>query len=200
MGICNSNNNGKKEKMKLRNNKGKQPFSAPVKNRKKNNNMTNNLTTTMNTMSQIDIKSLNHENRIKPSLLYKYKSTYCNKGEQVSVMTATLQDLQGNSLLNNKTENNNTKAANSIYTIADENDSSNGFEIISEGIVDEDMVQKSTDKSTIDSYIEFVAQKDKFSSPKNKFDIYHSNKNSKNNNKLVEHCINKENQWRCSNN
>lgn len=193
MGICNSNNNGKKEKMKLRNNKGKQPFSAPVKNRKKNNNMTNNLTTTMNTMSQIDIKSLNHENRIKPSLLYKYKSTYCNKGEQVSVMTATLQDLQGNSLLNNKTENNNTKVANSIYTIADENDSSNGFEIISEGIVDEDMVQKSTDKSTIDSYIEFVAQKDKFSSPKNKFDIYHSNKNSKNNNKLVEHCINKEN-------
>ena len=199
MGICNSNNNGKKEKMKLRNNKGKQPFSAPVKNRKNNNNMTNNLTTTMNTMSQIDIKSLNHENRIKPSLLYKYKSTYCNKGEQVSVMTATLQDLQGNSLLNNKTENNNTKAANSIYTIADENDSSNGFEIISEGIVDEDMVQKSTDKSTIDSYIEFVAQKDKFNFSKNKIDIYHNNNNSKNNNKLVEHCINKENQWRCSN-
>ena len=200
MGICDSNNNGKKEKMKLRNNKGKQLFSAPIKDRKNDNNITNNLTTTMNTMSQIDIKSLNHENRIKPSLLYKYKSTYCNKGEQVSVMTATLQDLQGNSLLNNKTENNNTKAANSIYTIADENDSSNGFEIISEGIVDEDMVQKSTDKSTIDSYIEFVGQKDKFNSPKNKIDIYHNNKNSKNNKKLVEHCINKENQWRCSNN
>jgi hypothetical protein len=114
-------------------------------------------------------------------------------------MTATLQDLQGNSLLNNKTENNNTKAANSIYTIVDENDSSNGFEIISEGIVDEDMVQKSTDKSTIDSYIEFLGQKDKFNSPKNKIDIYHNNKNSKNNNKLTEHCTNKENKWRCSN-
>ena len=197
MGICNSNINDKKDKINFPNNKGKQLFSAPIRERKNDNNMTDNLTTTMNTISQIDIKSLNHENRFKPSLLYKYKSTYCNKGEQISVMTATLQDLQGNSLLNNKTENNNTKVANSIYTI-NENDSSNGFEIISDGKVDEDMVQKSTDKSTIDSYIEFIGQKDKFNSSKNKIDIYHSNKNSKNKNKLVEHNINKECLWRCS--
>ena len=198
MGICDSDNNDKKDKVKFPNNKGKQLFSAPIGGRKNDNNMTNNLTTTMNTISQVDIQSLNHENKIRPSLLYKYKSSYCNKGEQISVMTATLQDLQGNSLLNNKTENNNTRVANSIYTFVDENDSSNGFEIIAEGVVDEDMVQKSTDKSTIDSYIEFIGKKDKFSSPKNKIDIYHNNKNSKNNNKLVEHCINKKSQWRCS--
>ena len=199
MGICDSDNNDKKDKIKFPNNKGKQLFSAPIGGRKNDNNMTNNLTTTMNTISQVDIQSLNHENKIRPSLLYKYKSSYCNKGEQISVMTATLQDLQGNSLLNNKTENNNTRVANSIYTFVDENDSSNGFEIIAEGVVDEDMVQKSTDKSTIDSYIEFIGKKDKFSSPKNKIDIYHNNKNSKNNNKLIEHSINKKKQWRCSN-
>ena len=57
--------------------------------------------------------------------------------------------MQGNSLINNKTENNNTMATNSIYSIIDEtgNESSIGFEIIFDGKIDEDMVQKSTDKS-----------------------------------------------------
>ena len=192
MGICNSINNGKNDKVKAQKNKGKQLFSAPIRSRTNDNNMTANLTTTMNTVSQLDIKSHKNANKKNPSLLYKYKSTYCNKGEQISVMTATLQDLQGNSLLNNRTENNNTKGANSIYTFIDDNNSSNGFEIISEGIVDEDMVQKSTDKSTIDSYIEFVGNKEKFNSRKNKIDIYHNIKNPKNNNKLFGHCNNKE--------
>jgi hypothetical protein len=196
MGICDSDNNDKKYVGKFPNNKGKQLFSAPIGGRKNDN--TNNLTTTINTISQVDIQSLNHENKIRPSLLYKYKSSYCNKGEQISVMTETLQDLQGNSIINNKTENNNTRAVNSINTFVDENDSSNGFEIISEGVVDEDMVQKSTDKSTIDSYIEFIGQKNKFNSPNNKIDVYHNNKKSKKNNKLVEHCINKKSHWRCS--
>jgi hypothetical protein len=198
MGACDSIS-AKNQKINIRKNKGRQPFSAPISRTKNDNNLTSSLSTTINAFSQLDLKKFNSGNKNRPSLLYKYKGTYCKKGEQISIMTATLQDLQGNSLLNNKTENNNTKAANSIYTIVDENDSSNGFEIISEGIVDEDMVQKSTDKSTIDSYIEFIGQKDKFNSPKNKIDIYHNNKNSKNNNKLVEHCISKESQWRCSN-
>ena len=54
-------------------------------------------------------------------------------------------------------------ATNSIYSIIDEtgNESSIGFEIIFDGKIDEDMVQKSTDKSTVDNYIEFVEKKEK---------------------------------------
>ena len=111
-------------------------------------------------------------------------------------MTATLQDLQGNSLINNKIENNNTMATNSIYSIIDEtaNESSIGFEIIFDGKIDEDMVQKSTDKSTVDNYIEFVGKKGKINSQKNKIDIY-----SKNNKEKVENYINKNNHWKLSN-
>ena len=192
MGACDSIN-AKNQKANIRKNKGRQPFSAPISRKNNDNNMTSSLTTTMNTLSQLDIKKFNSENKNRPSLLYKYKGTYCKKGEQISIMTATLQDLQGNSLLNNQTENNNTMVANSIYTFVDEpEESSNGFEIISEGKVDEDMVQKSTDKSTIDSYLECVENKEKNNSTNSRIYAYKNNKFYNNNNKLrAEHNINK---------
>jgi len=170
MGICDSSND-QKGKKNIPKNKGKQLFSAPIKSKNNDNKMTSDLTTTI---SLLDIKSQNNVNKNRPSLLYKYRGTYCKKGEQTSIMTATLQDLQGNSLINNKTENKNTMSANSIYSFIDEtgNESRNGFEIILDGKVNEDMVQKSTDKSTIDNYIEYVINKEKINSPKNKIDIY----------------------------
>ena len=195
MGTCESTNE-KKGKANIRKNKGKQLFSAPIKSKNNDNNMTSNLTSTMNTISILDNKNLKYKNKNRPSLLYKYRGTYCKKGEQISIMTATLQDLQGNSLINNKIENNNTMATNSIYSIIDEtaNESSIGFEIIFDGKIDEDMVQKSTDKSTVDNYIEFVGKKGKINSQKNKIDIY-----SKNNKEKVENYINKNNHWKLSN-
>ena len=195
MGTCESTNE-KKGKANIRKNKGKQLFSAPIKSKNNDNNMTSNLASTMNTISILDNKNLKYKNKNRPSLLYKYRGTYCKKGEQISIMTATLQDLQGNSLINNKIENNNTMATNSIYSIIDEtaNESSIGFEIIFDGKIDEDMVQKSTDKSTVDNYIEFVGKKGKINSQKNKIDIYSKNKKEK-----VENYINKNNHWKLSN-
>lgn len=177
MGACDSIS-AKNQKANIRKNKGRQPFSAPISRKINDNNMTSSLATTMNTLSQLDIKRFNSENKKRSSLLYKYKGTYCKKGEQISVMTATLQDLQGNSLLNNQTENNNTMATNSIYSFIDEveDESSNGFEIISDGKVDEDMIQKSSDRSTIDSYLEFVENKEKKNSTNSRIYAYKNNK------------------------
>ena len=178
MGVCDSIN-AKNQKANKSKNKGRQPFSAPISRKNNDNNMTSSLTTTMNTLSQIEIKKYNSGNINRPSLLYKYKGTYCKKGEQTSIMTATLQDLQGNSLLNNQTENNNTMVANSIYTFFDEaEESSNGFEIISEGKVDEDMIQKSTDRTTIDSYLEYVENKEKKNSTNSRIYAYNNNNNN----------------------
>ena len=193
MGACDSIN-AKNQKANIRKNKGRQPFSAPISRKNNDNNMTSSLTTTMNTLSQLDIKKFNSGNKNRPSLLYKYKGTYCKKGEQISIMTATLQDLQGNSLINNQTEKNNAMATNSIYTFIDEDEeSSNGFEIISDGRVDKDMVQKSTDRGTIDSYLEYVENREKNNSTNSRIYAYKNNKYSNNNNKLRdEHYINKK--------
>ena len=193
MGACDSTN-AKNQKINIRKNKGRQPFSAPMSRTKNDNNLTSSLSTTINAFSQLDLKKFNSGNKNRPSLLYKYKGTYCKKGEQISIMTATLQDLQGNSLLNNQTENNNTMATNSIYTFIDEveDESSNGFEIISDGRVDKDMVQKSTDRGTIDSYLEYVENREKNNSTNSRIYAYNNNKYSNNNNKLrAEHYINK---------
>ncbi len=91
MGVCDSNNS-KNQKANTKKNNGNQPFSAPIQRKSYDNNMTSSLTTTMNTLSQLNIKRFNSENEKKPSLLYKYKGTYCKKGEQMSIMTATLQN------------------------------------------------------------------------------------------------------------
>ena len=202
MGACDSNN-GKKQKTNKPKNKGKQLFSAPISRTKNDNNMNSSLATTMNSFSQMDIKRFNSGNKNRPSLLYKYKGTYYKKEEQMSIMTATLQDLNGNSLLNNKTENNKTIATNSIYTFIDktEDDSlSNGFEIISDGKVDEDMVQKSTDRSTIDSYFEYVENKEnkeKRNSINSRIYAYKSNNFSNNNKLKAEHYIDKDYLIKC---
>lgn len=186
MGICESfNENDKKNK---KSNRGKQPYCAPVKDF--DNNSTANLETTVNTASQIDLMSQNEFNK-KPSQLYKYSGHYYKKGEQISLMTISLHEMQGNSnSLNNKTKNSQIyiqKNNNSIYNTSciDENDnesySDDVIEIINDGKMDENMVKKSTDKTTIDNYNLYIGKHEQILK-NNKIDIYNNKKSVKKNN------------------
>ena len=191
MGICQgSNENSKKS------NRGKQQYCAKVNDYYNNENSTN-LETTINTVSQMDLLSNNEFIKNNPSPLYKYSGTYYKKGEQTSLMTVSLHELQGNSnSLNNKTKNSqiycNTKDNDSIYKITriNENDnesSSESIEIINDGRMDEKMVQKSTDKTTIENYNEYIGKNDNIvKKNNNKTDIYKRKKcvKKRNNNSL----------------
>lgn len=180
MGICQSNNENDKKNKKS--NRGKQPYCAPVKDF--DNNSTANLETTVNTASQIDLMSQNEFNK-KPSQLYKYSGHYYKKGEQISLMTISLHEMQGNSnSLNNKTKNSQIyiqKNNNSIYNTSciDENDnesySDDVIEIINDGKMDENMVKKSADKTTIDNYNLYIGKNEPILK-KNKIDIYNNKK------------------------
>ena len=125
-----------------------------------------------------------------PSNLYKYKGTYYNKGEQVSLMTGSLHELQGNSL-NGPTKYSKSKNIinNSLQnTCIDETDkesSSDVMEIIFDGKMDENMIQKSTDQTTINSYNEFIGKKE-INFKKNKIDMYNTKKKNVNNNENIE--------------
>lgn len=187
MGICQSPN--EKNKKNKKSNIGKQPYCAPVKNLYFNdNNSIANLETTINTASQMDLMSQNEFNK-KPSQLYKYSGHYYKKGEQISLMTISLHELQGNSnSLNNKTKNSQIyiqKNNNSIYNTSciDENDNESYsdddvIEIINDGKMDENMVKKSTDKTTIDNYNLYIGNNERILK-NNSIDIYNNKKSVK---------------------
>lgn len=186
MGICESTKKIRRRN-KLSHNKGKQPYSAPIKDYINKNNDTTNLGNTFNTISQNDLMSNNDLYKRKPSKLYKYNSIYRKKGEQLSLMTMSLHEMQGNSLnaQSKYSRNRNTKNNNSLYnsTCIDEteNESSNEvIEIIYDGKMDENMIQKSTDKTTINSYNEFIGKKENIPK-KNNIDIYNRKKSVKKN-------------------
>ena len=186
MGVCQTfNENDKKNK---KSNRGKQPYCAPVKECYYNdNNSTTNLETTINTISQMDLMSRNEFNK-KPSQLYKYSGHYYKKGEQISLMTVSLNELQGNSnSINNKTKNSQiyTQKNNSIYNAScideiDESYSDDVIEIINDEGVNENMVKKSTDKTTIDNYNLYIGKKENILKD-NKIDIYNNKKSVKKN-------------------
>lgn len=190
MGICQSTiENIKKSNI------GKQPYCAPIKENMLNDNNTTNLETTINTVSQTDIMSKNEFITKKPSQLYKYSGHYYQKGEQISVMTVSLHELQrnSNSFTQNQTKNSEIyypKNNNSIYhtSCLDEienesnsNSSDEVLEIINDGKMDEKMVQRSTDKTTIENYNEFIGNK-KHMDSNNKICIYNRKKSLKDNN------------------
>lgn len=186
MGICESTKENRRRNKK-NHNKGKQPYSAPVKDYINKNNDTTNLGNTINTISQNDLMSNNDLYKRKPTKLYKYSGTYRKKGEQLSLMTVSLHEMQGNSLnaQSKYSRNRNTKNNNSLYnnTCIDEteNESSNeAIEIIYDGKMDENMIQKSTDKTTINNYNEFIGKKEKIPK-KNNIDIYNRKKSVKKN-------------------
>jgi hypothetical protein len=144
--------------------------------------------------------SLYEFNKKKPSPLYQYKGIYYKKGEQTSLMTLSLHEMHGNSLMNNQATNsriNQTKVTNSIYSCIDEagNESSNEvLEIISDGKMNESMVQKSKDQTTIESFNEFIGRKDKKITNNNTIDVYYKKKRVKdnNNNKIKKNEDNKD--------
>ena len=185
MGICESTKKSRRRNRK-NHNKGKQPYSAPVKDYVSNNNDATNLGNTINTTSQNDLMSNIDLYKRKPSNLYKYNGTYYKKGEQFSLMTVSLHEMQGNSL-NAQTKyskNRHTGNNNSLYnTCIDEteNESSDEvIEIIYDGKMDENMIQKSTDKTTINNYNEFIGKKENIPK-KNNIDIYNRKKSVKKN-------------------
>jgi hypothetical protein len=205
MGICDSSTkiNRKNNCSNRSSNRGKQFYCAPVKDNHYNNNNSTNLGTTINTFSQADQMSLYEFNKKKPSPLYQYKGIYYKKGEQTSLMTLSLHEMHGNSLMNNQATNsriNQTKVTNSIYSCIDEagNESSNEvLEIISDGKMNESMVQKSTDHTTIDSFNEFIGRKEKKVTKKNTIDVYYKKKsvndnNNKNNDRIEKKEDNKD--------
>ena len=186
------------ENMK-KSNRGKQPYCAPVKENMHNDNNMTNLETTINTASQADILSKNEFIKKKPSQLYKYSGHYYKKGEQMSVMTVSLHELQGNSnsFIQKQTKNSEIfypKNNNSIYhtSCLDENESNSNscssdevLEIINDGKMDEKMVHRSTDKTTIENYNEFIGNK-KSIDTFNKINIYNRKSYNKNNNNSLK--------------
>ena len=195
MGACESFNEQNKKSNK-KNNIGKQPYSAPINYNYDNDDNTTNLGTTINTISQNGDLTWNNElNKRGPSGLYKYNGTYYKKGEQISLMTISLHQLQENSLINNRSRTNRSINNNSIYnTFIDETEnessSNDAFEIIYDGKMDENMVQKSTDKTTMENYNEFIGKKDK-TLKKSKIDIYNRRKCVNENNNNEKNKINK---------
>ena len=176
----------KRRRNKKNHNRGKQPYSAPIKDYISKNNDATNLGNTINTTSQNDLMSNIDLYKRKPSHLYKYNGTYYKKDEQFSLMTVSLHEMQGNSL-NAQTKyskNRHTKNNNSLYnTCIDEteNESSDEvIEIIYDGKMDENMIQKSTDKTTINNYNEFIGKKENIPK-KNNIDIYNRKKSVKKN-------------------
>ena len=178
MGSCESflNDNPKKKKVTQKN-IGTQGFNAPVN--------TNNQTNFGNTMSQMTLDITQTRDREllfnKKPKMYKYINSYKTKDTQSSLINGTLVDLeQGNSLYRNQKKSNLNGTYNSIYTNnIDETgnmSSYDGIEMIQDGKVDIDMVKKSTDKTTMNNYNEFIGKKNNNLQKNNLINYYNKRK------------------------
>ena len=93
---------------------------------------------------------------------------------------------QGNSLMNNKIKNSFLNGTyNSIYTNnIDETGNMSSFEaieMIQDGKVDLDMVKKSTDKTTLNNYNEFIGKKNNNKQKNDLINCYNKRKNTNKN-------------------
>ena len=165
MGICESGANTP-HKNNVLTKKRLQPFHAPIHSEKAFQNLTNN--NGLSILSQTDIMSYRELKKEKP-IVYKYKSTYGKNDEQTTLMTESLYNSMSNIRGVNSKNN-----INSIDETLNES-SSQVFEIISDGKMDENKVKQSTDETTIDNYIEYIGKKND-DTKKNKIDIYNSKK------------------------
>ena len=165
MGICESGANTP-HKNNVLTKKRLQPFHAPIHSEKAFQNLTNN--NGLSILSQTDIMSYRELKKEKP-IVYKYKSTYGKNDEQTTLMTESLYNS-----MSNIREVNSKNNINSIDETLNES-SSQVFEIISDGKMDENKVKQSTDETTIDNYIEYIGKKND-DTKKNKIDIYNSKK------------------------
>ena len=171
MGICESEaNNPEKENLSKKNRL--QPFHAPIRSQKIFQNLPKN--NGPNILSQTDIISHKEHLETKP-IIYKYKSTYGQNNEQITLVTESLY----NSLTNIK-KGNSKDNINSIDETLNES-SSQVYEIIADGKMDEDKVKQSTDETTIDNYIEYIGNRND-DIKKNRIDIYNNKKIKEKNN------------------
>ena len=171
MGVCETYENTKKNQK--RQNKSYLPFRAPIHSSKGNFELNDK---TGNTISQIDIPKC----QTKPISLYRYKSTYGKKDDQTTLVAGSLHDMQGNSLMNIGSRN--SREITSIEETM--NESSEAFEIISDGKVDKERVKQSNDKNTIDNYIEFIDDEENSFYKNSKLDIYNKKHDKNNINKI----------------
>ena len=178
MGSCESILNDKPKKKKgTQKNIGTPGFNAPV-----NNNTQNNFGNTMSQMT-LDITETRDRELLfnKKPKMFKYINSYKTKDTQNSLINGTLVDLeQGNSLYRNQKMSNLNGTYNSIYTNnIDETgnmSSYDGIEMIQDGKVDIDMVKKSTDKTTMNNYNEFIGKKNNNLQKNNLINYYNKRK------------------------
>ena len=163
MGICDSDFNYDKENLKNKDSKipikGSNFFSAPIDSSPYNDNVYVN----DNSMSQTMTIDMSHYQSQKPPIMYQYINKYKTNGLQKSVAKASLVELgKGNSIYSNL--QNSVANPNSIYSSKIEEtgyeSSYDGIEMIVDGKMDEDLVQKSNDINTINNYNEFIKKKD----------------------------------------
>ena len=171
MGTCESlfnnperqkNNKITKEDPKLKN-KGSNLFCAPIDSSiNKNNLYSNNNSISQNTIT-MDMSQ--YPETQKPPI-YQYINKYKSNGLQRSIAKASLVELggQGNSLMYSNIKNSGVNQINSFYTSRCDDtgyeSSYEGLEMIIDGKMDEELVQKSNDKNTIDNYNEFIKKKE----------------------------------------
>ena len=117
---------------------------------------------------------------------------FTSNGLQKSVAKASLVELgnQGNSLMYSNIKNNSRANQTSIFTSSRIDDtgyesSYDGFEMIVDGKMDEDLVKNSSDKNTINNYNEFI-KKNEDNKNKKVMDYYHKTfiNNNKTNNEI----------------
>ena len=194
MGTCDSLFNTEKEKARpavqkeQNNNVGKNLFCAPVNSSANNDNIYVDPS-----ISQITMTNDNsHYYEPQKPQVYQYINKYKSNGLQKSVAKASLVELgnQGNSLMYSNIKNNSRANQTSIFTSSRIDDtgyesSYDGFEMIVDGKMDEDLVKNSSDKNTINNYNEFI-KKNEDNNNKKVMDYYHKTfiNNNKTNNEI----------------
>ena len=193
MGVCQSltsrfeNDNYRYKVSKKKKNIGSNLFCAPI-----NSSLNHDNIYISNSVSQTMTMDMSYYNEYGRPKIFKYVNKYKTTGLQKSIVKASLVELgpQGNSLIQSNAKNSNANL-NSIYSskINDTGYESSyeGFEeMIIDGKMDEDLVQKSTDKNTINNYYEFIKKKEDNNEVKKNLVLDYYCKSSSNNNKKIK--------------
>ena len=171
-------------------NKGSNLFCAPIDS---SLNQDNNYISSNNISQMTMTQDMSHYQEYQKPPVYKYVNMYKSNGLQRSIAKASLIELggQGNSLVCSNIRNSGINQLNSIYTSRNDDtgyeSSYEGVEMIIDGKMDEELVQKSSDKNTINNYNEFIKKKednkDNGVNGNTVLDYYKKGNNNKSNNK-----------------
>lgn len=144
-------------------NKGSNLFCAPIDSSLNQDN----IYISNNNISQMTLtQDMSHYQEYQKPPIYKYVNKYKSNRLQRSIAKASLVELggQGNSLVYSNIKNSGINQINSLYTSRNDDtgyeSSYDGVEMIIDGKMDEELVQKSSDKNTINNYNEFIKKKE----------------------------------------